>query len=63
MGDFHGTRVQIWAGLGPIGSTEEKGLGRLWATFEGGFFVFSRAKKMLNFYKNIEVYALRSCIK
>ena len=47
MGDFYGTGIEIGAGLGPIGSTEKKGLGQLWATFEGGFFMFSGAKKML----------------
>ena len=45
MEDFYGTGIEIWAGLGPIGSTEKKGLGQLWATFEGGFFMFSEGKK------------------
>ena len=43
MGDFHGTGIEIWAGFGP---TEKKGVGRLCATFESGFFMFSGAKKM-----------------
>ena len=47
MGDFYGTGIKSWAGFGPIGSTEKKGLGRLCATFEGGVFMFSGAKKML----------------
>ena len=46
MGDFYGTGIEIWAGFGPIGSTEKKGLDQLSATFEGGFFMFSGAKKM-----------------
>ena len=24
MGDFYGTRIEIWAGFGPIGITEKK---------------------------------------
>ena len=32
--------------FGPIGSTERKGLGRLWATFEGGFYVFKGKKNV-----------------
>ena len=47
MGDFYGTGIEIWARFGPIGSSEKKGLGRLWVTFEGGFFMFSGA----NFFK------------
>ena len=29
VGDFYGTRIEIWAGFGLIGNTEKKGLGRL----------------------------------
>ena len=25
VGDFYGTGIEIWAGFGPIGSTEKKG--------------------------------------
>ena len=39
MEDFYETEIEIWAGFGPIGSTEKKGLGLLEATFEGGFFL------------------------
>ena len=46
MGDFYGTGIEIWAGFGPIGSTEKKGLGLLRSTFEGGFFMLSGAKKV-----------------
>ena len=60
---LYGTGIGIWAGFGPIGSTEKKGLGRLWATLEGGFFMFSGAKKMLIFFKNIVASSLKSCIK
>ena len=49
MGDFFGTGIEIWAGFGPICSTEKKGLGQLRATFLGDFFMFSGAKKKLNF--------------
>ena len=31
MGDFYGTGIEIWAGFGPIGSTEKK---RVWADYE-----------------------------
>ena len=24
MSDFHGTEIEIWAGFGPVGSTEKK---------------------------------------
>ena len=43
---FYGTEIVIWAGFGPIGNTEKKSLGRLWATFRDGFFMFSGAKKI-----------------
>ena len=46
MGDFFGTGIEIWAGFGPICSTEKKGLGQLRATFLGDFFKFSGAKKI-----------------
>ena len=29
--DFYGTGIEFWAGFGPIGTTENKGLGWLWA--------------------------------
>ena len=32
------TKNVVWAGFGPIGNTEKKSLGRLWATFEDVFF-------------------------
>ena len=41
---FDGTEIEIWAGFGLVGNTEKK-LGRLGATFESGFFMFSGAKK------------------
>jgi hypothetical protein len=34
QGDI-GTANEIWAGFGPVGNTEKKIGGRLWATFEG----------------------------
>ena len=43
-GDFYGTGIENWAGFGPVDSTEKRNLGRLCATFEAGFFMFSRAK-------------------
>ena len=35
--------------FGQLAVLEKKGLGQLGATFEGVFFIFSGAKKMLNF--------------
>ena len=31
MGDFYGTGIEIWAGFGPVGSTEKK---MVWADYE-----------------------------
>ena len=45
VGDFYGTGIKIWAGFGQVGITEKIIFGRLWATFETGFFMFSWAKK------------------
>ena len=42
---FHGTEYEIWADFGSVGNTEKKLGGRLWATFELGFFMFLWAKK------------------
>ena len=50
----------LWVGLG----CGKKGLGRLWATFEGGFFNFLWANKNKNkFFENIVASALKSCIE
>ena len=62
MGDFNGTGSEIWAGFGPIGSNEKKGLGRLWATFEDAFFMFPAAKFFLKNFKSSVVSALKSYI-
>ena len=41
-----------------------KGLGRLWATFEGGFFNFLWENKTKQiFFENIVASALKSCIE
>ena len=64
MGDFYGTGIEIWAGFGPIGSTEKK---RVWADYEQllrvFFHVFRSKTKCQFFYKNIVASALKSCIK
>ena len=52
MGDFYGTEIEIWAGFGPIGSTEKK---RVWADNEQllrVFFHAFRGKKILKRGKN-----------
>ena len=42
---------------------EKKGLGRLWATFDGGFFsCFGDQKNLQNFLENTTESALKSCI-
>ena len=33
VGDFYGTGFEIWAGFGPIGSTEKKGSGLIMSNF------------------------------
>ena len=65
MGDFCETGIEIWAGFGPIGSTEKKGSWLIMSHFGlvGGFFMSSGAKKILEFFKNIVASALKSCIK
>ena len=55
MRDFYGTTIEIWAGFGPIGSTEKKGLGQLRATFEGGFFYVFRGQT------NVEIFFRKHC--
>ena len=41
--------------LGRLAILKKKGLGRLWATFDGGFFMFSEAKKVGFFSKHRSV--------
>ena len=50
---FYGTENEIWAGLGPVGNTEKKGLGLLWATFEDLLFMFSWTKTKFKFFSKI----------
>ena len=61
VSNFYGTGIEIWAGFGPDENTDKK-MGRLWATFEVGFFMFSGAKKKFK-NKNIVALALKNCIK
>ena len=53
MGDFYGTGIEIWAGFGPIGSTEKK----VWADYEQllrvFFSYFQGQKKMSIFFKTL----------
>ena len=44
---------EIRAGFGAVGNTENEIGGWLWSTFEGGFFMFSGAKKESNFLEKI----------
>jgi hypothetical protein len=41
VGDFYGTRIEIWAGFGPVGITEKKHLG----IFGGRFLEVLMVKK------------------
>ena len=41
----------LWLGLGCV----KKGLGQLWATFEGGYFNFLWSKKKKKFWKHCSV--------
>ena len=47
MINFYGTEIEIWAGLGPVGSTEKK----IWVDYEQllrtDFSCFHRQKKIL----------------
>ena len=45
MRNFHGTEIEIRAGFGPVGNTEN--LSQLWATFEGVVFSCFHRKKIL----------------
>ena len=46
MEDFYGTGIEIWAGFGPIGSTEKKS-GKIMSNFQGCFFHVFSGKKIL----------------
>ena len=63
MGDFYGTGIEIWAGFGPIGSTEK----RVWADYEKILWVvfscFQEQKKCLIFLRNVVASEVKSFIK
>ena len=63
MGDFYGTGIEIWAGFGPIGSTEKK----VWFNSEQllrvTFSCFQGQKKMSFLSKNIVESALKKLHK
>ena len=45
MSSFYGTAIEIWAGLGPVGSTEKK-FGQIMSNFlERVFHIFIGKKK------------------
>ena len=46
---FYGTGIEIWAGFGPIGSTEKKGSGPIMSNFCERFFHVFRGKKNIKF--------------
>ena len=47
MGDFYGTGIEIWAGFGPVSSTEKKRFGPIISNFVGRFFQVFMGKKKL----------------
>ena len=49
VSNFHGTEFEIWAGLRPVGSTEEKIWADYGATFESHFFMYSWTNFFLKF--------------
>ena len=51
MGDFYGTRLEIWAGYGLV-----------WQFLRPVFSCFHGQKKILNFLKNMVASALKCCI-
>jgi hypothetical protein len=64
VGDFYGTRIEIWAGLGPdlvrLALLKKK---TIWADYEQllwPFFSSFRGQKKVN---NIVASGLKSCIK
>jgi hypothetical protein len=62
--DIYETGIEIWAGFGPIGSTEKKEVGPIMSKFGGWFFHIFRGKNVLyNFLKNILASPLKSYIK
>ena len=60
VSNSYGTKKEILAGFGPVGNTEKTNLGRLWATFEGVFFMFTEEKNNSIFWKNIVESALKT---
>ena len=48
MGDFYGTGIEIWAGFGPIGSTEKRVLADYEQLLRVFLLVF-RGKKNVSF--------------
>ena len=55
VSNFYGTVIEIWAGFGPVGSTEKMNLLQLWATFEDVFFCFHGQKKIESVHtKNLQ---------
>ena len=62
MGDFYGTRIEIWAGFGPVGTTEKK-IGSIMSNFSGRFFDVFMGKKKFKKIKNILAFALKKLDK
>ena len=61
LGHIYNMKNQFWAGLGSQAVLVKKKVwGRLWATFEARFFMFSWAKNNFNFFfENIVAFTLK----
>ena len=62
VGDFYEKYLRFGLVLGWLAILKKNG-GRLLATFDSGFFMFSGAKRKFNFSLSIAMSALKSCIK
>ena len=60
MSNFYETEIEIWAGLGPVGNTEKKIGADYEQLLRSVFSCFQGQTK--NFFLNIVVSALKSCI-
>ena len=59
MSNFYGTEIEIWAGFGPVGNTEQT----IWADYEHLLRSFFSCFGGQKFFLNIVASALKSCMK
>ena len=58
MSNFYGTKIEIWAGLRPDGSSGKINFGPIMSNY-----VFIGQKKLLNFFRNIIASDQKSFLK